>query len=106
LADVGFRRKNTASTLFRYFLGMRDTVREMHRTLKRGRLCSIIIGDNRTLAGGRELVWIKTHELLTDVMKDEGFVLQRKIVMAPTSAYTIYANNMIQDEYILVFKKG
>src|SRR5207245_11501275 len=51
-AKVGFRRRNVAANLYRYFGGMSKTISEMARVLKRGGNCTMVIGDNYTIAGG------------------------------------------------------
>ena len=51
-AQVGFRRKNMPSLLYRYFMDMRTAVLQMHRLLKENGVCMIIIGDNVTTAWG------------------------------------------------------
>ena len=102
--SVGFRRKNKASTLYRYFKGMRECLLEMKRVLKEGGYCSIIIGSNRTKAGGTEVVRIQTHDILAEMAKSIGFKHVKTIPMAPTSPYMIHVNNRINDEYVLIFQ--
>jgi DNA modification methylase len=101
---VGFRRKNKASILYRYFKGMGECLLEMERVLKKGGYCSIIIGNNRTKAGGTEMVRIQTHEILAEMAKSIGFKHIKTIPMAPTSPYMIHVNNRIKDEYVLIFQ--
>src|ERR1700728_4074 len=50
-SSVGFRRKNTAALLFKYFSDMKCTMEGMHRVLKPGKHCMIIVGNNVTVAG-------------------------------------------------------
>ena len=102
--SVGFRRRNKASTLYRYFKGMRECLLEMERVLKDGGYCSIIIGSNRTKAGGTEVVRIQTHDILAEMAKSFGFKHIKTIPMAPTSPYMIHVNNRIKDEYVLIFQ--
>lgn len=102
--NVGFRRRNKASTLYRYFMGMSSCILEMARVLKNDCYCSIIIGTNRTKAGGKEWVNIKTHEILKEIAKDAGFKDIKTIPITPTAPYMIHVNNRISDEYILIFK--
>jgi site-specific DNA-methyltransferase (cytosine-N4-specific) len=103
---VGFRRKNLASTLYKYFMGMNDCISEMSRLLRKDGYCCIIIGNNHTKIGGREVFWINTHEILKEMAIKKGMVFEKAITMDPTSAYMVHAENMIQNEYILIFRKS
>lgn len=103
---VGFRRRNLASTLYRYLVGMKACIGEMNRLLREGGYCCIIIGNNQTRIGGKDLLSIDTPQLLREMAIKEGFELKKTLVMAPTNTYMVHADNMIQDEFIFTFRKG
>jgi len=102
---VGFRRRNLPSTLYKYLVGMKTCIGEINRLLRTGGRCCIIIGNNQTRLGGCETISINTHEMLKEMILQEGMELEKTILMAPTSAYMVHANNMIRNEYILIFRK-
>ena len=52
-SEVGFRRRNLAALLARYFLDMREVFRNIATLLSSGAPAYVIIGNNHTLAGGR-----------------------------------------------------
>jgi site-specific DNA-methyltransferase (cytosine-N4-specific) len=103
---VGFRRRNLPSTLYRYLIGMKECIAEMNRLLRHGGYCCIIIGNNQTKIGGKETIWINTHDILKKMVLQEGMELKKTMIMAPTSAYMVHADNMIRNEYILLFRKS
>jgi DNA modification methylase len=102
---VGFRRRNVAANLYRYFSGMSKTISELARVLKRGGSCAMVIGDNYTVAGGDTRVDIPTTKLLEQTMELQGLHVVRKIVLTPTPAYMRYANQMIQNEYVVIARR-
>ena len=73
-AQVGFRRKNMPSLLYRYFMDMRTAMLQMHRLLKKNGVCMIIIGDSVTTAGDAKCqIPIRTAQFLGLIAEDIGF---------------------------------
>ena len=104
-ADVGFRKKNTASLLYKYFYDMKISMIEMYSVLKNGHYCYMVIGQNRTNAGGKSIL-IPTDDFIGLIGEEIGFKYIEKMPINVQPSYAIHKNNAIKDESILVFKKG
>lgn len=103
-AEVGFRRKNTAALLFKYFLDMHKGISEVNKALKKGKLAFFVVGNNRTVAGG-ESIDIPTDDFIGYIGEKNGFRLLEKISMTVQPAYVLHSKNSIKSESILVFRK-
>jgi len=103
-SNVGFRRKNTASLLFKYFLDMNESVREINYVLKPNKYLFMVIGANRTVAGGEEIL-IPTNDYLAIIAEKNGFELIQKIEMTVQKSYMIHSRNSINNESILILRK-
>ena len=101
---VGFRRRNLAALLYKYFSDMRDCFAEMERVLKPGGLCVVVIGNNYTTAGGQS-VSIPTDELLVDIADTTGLRLWRMLDMTDQPAYLPHSQNAIRSESIIFLRK-
>jgi len=100
-ADVGFRRKNLAPLLAKYFLDMKDVFGSMRRLLRRGGTAYVVVGSNRTVAGGEE-VEIPTPRLLNLLAAQVGFETRESIPMEMLVSRDIFRRNAIPTEEILV----
>jgi site-specific DNA-methyltransferase (cytosine-N4-specific) len=100
----GFRRKNLASLLTKYFADMRDVLRNSKELLKKGAAAYIVVGNNHTIAGGRHVA-IETAELLTDLAKTVGFQFESRISMEMLVSREIFRKNAVASEYILCLRK-
>lgn len=103
-ADVGFRRRNLPSLLYKYFDDMRQVFIGMHTVLKPGANAFVVVGNNHTIAGG-EKVEIMTVNLLADLAKTVGFQLVEEIPMEMLVSRDIFRKNAIASESILHFRK-
>lgn len=103
-ADVGFRRRNTASLLYKYFADMREGFLQIRRVLKPGHLCAVIIGNSTTVAGGKQ-VEIRTDELLVDIGQSVGLELVHSMPMTDQAAYMAHSKNTIRTETIFILRK-
>jgi len=103
-ADVGFRRRNKASLLYKYFTDMQEGFIQIHRVLKSGRLCAVVIGNSITVAGGKR-VEIRTDELLVDIGQSVGFELVHSMPMTDQAAYMAHSKNTIRTETIFILRK-
>jgi site-specific DNA-methyltransferase (cytosine-N4-specific) len=101
---VGFRRRNLAALLFRYFRDMGSVLGEMARVLRPGGHCVVIIGNNHTVAG-RQLVDIPTDGLLVDIAANKGLRLWKSLDMTDQPAYLPHSQNGIRSETILFFHR-
>ncbi|MDI6787162.1 MAG: DNA methyltransferase [Planctomycetota bacterium] len=103
-ANVGFRRKNMAALLYKYFKDMQLSMKEMTNVLKRGKYCFMVVGCNNTIAGGQN-VFIPTDDFIGLIGDFVGLHLEQKIPIAISQSYMIHRNNAIKRESILVFRK-
>ena len=102
---VGFRRRNVAALLSRYFFDMRKALREMHALLKCGASAFLVIGNNRTTAGG-VAVEINTADHLAQIGVDVGFNLEDDLSMDMLVSRDIFKNNAVRSERIVRLSKG
>jgi site-specific DNA-methyltransferase (cytosine-N4-specific) len=102
--DVGFRRRNLPSLLYKYFHDMKQVFAGMQTVLKPGASAFVVVGNNHTIAGGQR-VDIATVELLQDVAKNVGFEVVETIGMEMLVSRDIFKKNAIDSESILHFCK-
>lgn len=103
-ADVGFRRKNLSSLLAKYFLDMRSVLDESYRVLKSGAPMYLVVGNNRTTAGGQD-VEIETASHLAELGKMIGFECQNRINMDMLASRDIFKGNAMASEQIVCLRK-
>ena len=71
---VGFRRRNLSALLSKYFFDMKEVLRQQYTLLKKRGMVFIVVGNNRTVAGG-EPIEIRTAEHLNAIAELVGFRL-------------------------------
>lgn len=98
-AQVGFRRKNTAALLCRYFFDMREALVDLRRVLKPAAQAALVVGDNSTVAGG-DKIEIPTARFINLIAEQNGFRLRDVMPMTITTPYNIYSKNAIRREFI------
>lgn len=103
-AKVGFRRKNTAALLCKYFIDMQAAVSEMYRVLKPSGKAALVVGDNFTVAGGVRME-IPTAEFVNLIAENSGFRVAQLIPCLPPAAYNIYSKNASKRETISILEK-
>ncbi len=91
---IGVRGTN-GNKIQLYDEDLKKTYDEMHRVLKPGKVCSIVIG-NATFQGNA----VETVELTIDYCKSLGFELEKNVDKIIFGLY-----NVMQKENILVFRK-
>ncbi len=91
---IGVRGTNS-DKLRLYDEDLKKTYDEMHRVLKPGKVCSIVIG-NATYHGEE----VKTVELTADYCQSIGFKLEKNVEKIIFGLY-----NVMQKENILIFRK-
>lgn len=93
-----------AATLYKYFIDMKQAIKEMYRVLKDGAYAIVIVGNNRVL-GKR----VETYKLLIDLALASGFrlnmILKDKIRRRGMIAKRHNSGGLIKEEFILIFKK-
>ena len=105
-AEVGFRRKNLAALLSKYFLDMRSVMQGIYGILEAGRPAFLVVGNNHTRAGdSKKLIAINTHELLGVLGESVGFSLERSIPMEMLRSRDLFRRNSGTEESILCFRK-
>ena len=101
---AGFRRKNPSALLAKDFFDMREAMRQAFLLLNPGGTMFLVVGNNRTTAGGR-LIEIRTAEHLGVIASDLGFRLEDDIAMDMLVSRDVFRKNAMQSEQILRLKK-
>ena len=104
-ADVGFRRDNTAALLYLYFQDMSTVMQTLDPLLCSGGSAFFVIGDNRTMAGGKE-VRITSGRVLKEVAASIGWDLIDAIPITVTTENRFHAKNSITENEIIWFRKA
>lgn len=104
-SEVGFRRRNMASLLYRYFRDMYWAFQEWFRVLKPSGNCYVVIGNSRTVAGTEE-VEIPTDHFLGLIGQSVGFEYQGRHAMTDQVNYMAHTKNMITTESIVILRKA
>ena len=97
---VGFRRRNLSALLSKYFFDMREVFRESMALLKPGGELFLVVGNNRTLAGGVPIS-IRTADHLGEIATSLGFNLIEKLSMDMLVPRGIFKRNAVPSEFIL-----
>lgn len=103
-SDVGFRRKNTAALLYKYFLDMHQGINQVSQVLKKNKFAFFVVGNNRTTAG-QENIDIPTDDFIGLIAQANNFKLVEKISMTVQQSYMIHSKNSINTESILVLQR-
>lgn len=103
-SNVGFRRKNTAALLYKYFLDMHQGINQVSQVLKKNKFAFFVVGNNRTTAG-TENIDIPTDDFIGLIAQANNFKLVEKISMTVQQSYMIYSKNSINTESILVLQR-
>jgi DNA modification methylase len=101
-SEVGFRRRNLPALLARYFLDMREVLRNIATLLSPGASAYVIIGNNHTMAGGVR-VDIETDRLLGMLGQTVGLTLGDSIPMEMLLSRDIFRKNTGTSETIIEF---
>lgn len=102
-AKAGFRRRNLPALLSKYFFDMREVMHRMSKLLKPGGQMFVVVGNNRTTAGGQK-VDIPTSEILRDIAEDSGFQTVDAEAMDMLPSRAIFRKNAVPSETILRFE--
>ncbi|MFP5232691.1 MAG: DNA methyltransferase [Acidobacteriota bacterium] len=103
-ADVGFRRDNTAALLYLYFQDMSKVMQNLDPLLRRGSSAFFVIGDNRTIAGGKEIK-IESGKVLQEIGESIGWEVADVIPITVTTENRLHAKNSITANEIIRFRK-
>ena len=103
-SDVGFRRKNTAALLYKYFYDMNTSLYQISKSLKKKSMAFFVVGDNKTRASD-ENITIPTADFISLIAKNNKFELVEKIDLSVQKSYSIHSKNSINTESVLVFQR-
>jgi hypothetical protein len=103
-SEVGFRRRNLAALLGKYFLDMRTVFLNIRALLAKGAPAYIVVGDNHTVAGGKH-VDIRTADLLMDLAENVGLKPEDRISMEMLVSRDIFRRNAVGSEAILCLRR-
>ena len=101
---VGFRRRNLAALLSKYFFDMRRVMQQMLMLLRPGGVMFFVVGNNRTTAGDQP-VEIRTADHLIEVAKGAGFRAAGSMPMDMLSPRGIFRRNAVPSERIVRLEK-
>jgi hypothetical protein len=103
-SSVGFRRKNLASLLAKYFFDMRSVLVSSQTMMRDGGTIFMVVGNNRTTAGNVD-VKIQTANLLIDIGREIGLEFIENLPMDMLVSRDIFRDNAMASEQIFSFKK-
>jgi site-specific DNA-methyltransferase (cytosine-N4-specific) len=90
------RRQDAGLRVYKFFIDMLLALKEMHRVMKKGSKCAIIVGNNHFMVGNK-YVEIPNDEVILEVAKKIGFrealVIEREL--QKTSVGNIRSENVI-----------
>lgn len=98
--DAGFRKQNMPALMTRYLVDMGEALKNVHTVCKPGAEAMIVIGDNRTLLGGKSLR-IPTTDLVEDVAIAAGFDPVERIDISVTTENMLHQKNAITENVVL-----
>ncbi len=101
--SVGFRRRNLPALLAKYFFDMREVLQQMYTLLRPGSSAFLVVGNNRTTAGG-ELVEISTADHLRRIAENVGFQSTGILSMEMLPSRDIFRKNAVPSERILALR--
>ena len=102
--NAGFRRRNLSALLAKYFFDMREAMQQALSLLKPGGTMFLIVGNNRTTAGG-QLIEIRTAEHLAAIAGDLGLQIADDMAMDMLVSRDVFRKNAMLSEQILRLEK-
>jgi DNA modification methylase len=97
---VRYGRTKEAMRTYKFFKDMHLALKEMHRVLKRGSKCVIVIGNNQYKLDGNYTL-VKNDEVLKEMASKLGFKEDRTIIRELEKSQA----GMIRHESILILEK-
>lgn len=102
--NAGFRRAAVPALLYRYFARMGECFDAWRAGLRAGERAVLIVGNNRTTAGGEQTV-IRTPELLGEVASTRGYEIEEVIQLETWPRYGLHGKNGVSGEDALVIRR-
>lgn len=103
-SDGGFRKQNTAPLLYMYFQDMSRVMKNVDVLLKPGAPAFFVVGDNRTVAGGKPIL-VATGQALKEIAASIGWDLVEVLPITVTQENRLHAKNSITKNAVLWFRK-
>jgi len=103
-ADVGFRRKNQASLLYKYFQDMSSCIINFNKILKNNGQAFLILGDNITTTE-QTVMPIETVKMVKEIADNLKWELREEIKISVTRENYKHLKNAITENSILWFQK-
>lgn len=103
-SEVGFRRLNLSALLAKYFFDMKEVIAQQYELLADHGTMYMVIGNNRTTAGG-EPVEIRTTDHLARIAESVGFRLAGNLSMDMLVSRDIFRANAMPSEQIITLRK-
>ena len=100
---AGFRRRNLAALLSKYFFDMREVLLGIRGLLRPGGDAFLVVGNNRTTAGG-QLIHIRTADHLSAIAEDLRFDIVESLPMDMLPSRDIFRKNAVPSETITRLK--
>jgi site-specific DNA-methyltransferase (cytosine-N4-specific) len=101
----GFRRRNLASLVHKYFLDMGNVFDQLHSVLRPGAPAAIVVGPNSTRLGDQKFV-IDTPDLLADLARERGFKIEESIRFDTYQRFNLHQANAIRAETLLIVREN
>lgn len=101
--NVGFRRRNLSALLSKYFFDMHVVMREQKELLRPGGTMFMVVGNNRTTAGDKQ-VEIRTTHHLAQIAQSIGFRVAGTLSMDMLTSRDIFRKNTLPSEQILTLQ--
>jgi site-specific DNA-methyltransferase (cytosine-N4-specific) len=102
--NAGFRRAAVPALLYRYFARMGECFDAWRAGLRTGERAVLIVGNNRTTAGGEQTV-IRTPQMLGEVAATREFVVEEIIPLETWPRYGLHGKNGVSGEDALVIRR-
>lgn len=103
--NAGFRRAAVPALLYRYFSRMGECFDAWRVAQRSGERAVLIVGNNRTTAGGDDVV-IRTPELLGEVAASRGYEVEEIIPLETWPRYGLHSRNGVSGEDALVIRRS
>ena len=102
--EVGFRKANMPSLLWRYFIDMRRNLEQVKHVMKKGSRAFYVVGDSRTNAGGN-WVQINTCRSVALIAEHIGLSHMEMIDIDVTTENFKHIKNAITKNQIVVLQR-
>lgn len=105
-SNIGFRKKNMASLIYRYYKDMSLIASNLDKVVKKDASLFFVIGDNKTFAGdNEEEIVIESGIALIEIGKSLGWTHFKTIPITVTQENRRHNKNSILKNDIIWFKK-